>query len=588
MLSRTSLLSGAALTLLFAAAGAQAQESAATTPASSHPAAKHKAMHRHHEAAKAEHMDESMAMQSEMAAMREQLDQLKAAQQAQAAQDQAALDQMRGELAQAQSAAQAAQSQLASQIQTIPGVVDKAVAAAAPKTDKIYYKGVTVELGGFAAIESVYRSHNEGGDIGSTYSGLPLPYVSSGASRTAEYRESARQSRLSLLAKGDVSSTIHLAGYGEFDFLGSAVTANSNESNSYTPRIRNLYTTITWDQPFGGVEFLGGQSWSLATMTTKGLTERSEANPATIDAQYVPGFVWARQPQMRLTANINKQLWFGVSVENPQTTFYTSGKYNSGVSLVDTIPGGPEFPSQSGVGYTLSLNKIPDVIAKVAIDESFAGHGLHAEAFGLYREFYARLDTSGAYSNETADGGGVGGGAILNAIPGVLDLQVSGLAGRGIGRYGSAQLTDVSFGLDGTIKPIQEWDLLAGGTFHIGKSLDVYVYAGEEREFAQQYGTTSALYNGVGNLFLSNAGCEVDSGSCGNSTHYVDQITGGFWDRPYVGKFGRIQWGIQYSYSERHLFPGYGALAPTAPITYDAAPVARENMVFTSIRYYPF
>jgi hypothetical protein len=587
MISRTSLLGGAAVMVVLAAAGAQAQESSATAPAAGHPAAKHKVVHHHHAEAKVERMDESMAMQSEMAAMREQLDQLKAAQQAQASQDQAALDQMRAELAQAQSAAQSAQSQLAAQIQTIPGVVDKAVAAAAPKTDKIYYKGVTVELGGFAAIESVYRSHNEGSDISSSFSGLPLPYVSSGASRTAEYRETARQSRLSLLAKGDVSPTVHLAGYGEFDFQAAAVTANSNESNSYNPRIRNLYTTINWDQPFGGIEFLGGQSWSLVTMTTKGLTERSEAAPLTIDAQYVPGFVWARQPQMRLTANINKQLWFGVSVENPQSTFYTSGKYNSGVSLVDTIPGGSGFPA-AGTTYALSLNKAPDVVAKVALDENLQGHGLHAEAFGLYREFYARLDTSGVYSNETADGGGVGGGAILNAIPGVLDLQVSGIAGRGVGRYGSGQLPDVSFGLNGAIKPIQEWDLLAGGTFHVGKALDVYVYAGEEREFAQQYGTTSALYNGVGNLFLSNAGCEVDGGSCGNSTHYIDQITGGFWDRPYVGKFGRIQWGIQYSYTERHLFPGYGAITPTTPVTYDAAPIARESMVFTSIRYYPF
>ncbi len=577
---RTSLLGGVAVTVVFAAAGAGAQEAK--------PEAHHKPVHHRHVEAKVEKMDESMAVQSEMASMREQLDQLRAAQQAQAAQDQAAMDQMKAELAAAQSAAQAAQAQLAAQVQTIPGVVDKAVAAAAPKTDKIYYKGVTVELGGFAAIESVYRSHNEGGDIGSTYSGLPLPYVSSGASRTAEYRESARQSRISLLAKGDVSSTIHLTGYGEVDFLGSAVTANSNESNSYTPRIRNLYTTINWDQPFGGIEFLGGQSWSLATMTTKGLTERSEANPATIDAQYVPGFVWARQPQMRLTANIDKKIWFGVSVENPQTTFYSSGKFNSGVSVVNTIPGGPEFPSQSGVGYTLSLNKQPDVIAKVAVDESFQGHGLHVEAFGLYRDFYARVDTSGVYNNEDTAGGGVGGGAILNAIPGVLDLQVSGLTGRGIGRYGSGQLSDVSFGLDGSIKPIKEWDLLAGGTVHIGKALDIYAYAGEEREFAQQYGTTSTLYNGIGNLFLNNSGCEVDGGSCGNSTHYVDQITTGFWDRPYTGKFGRIQWGIQYSYTERHLFPGYGALVPTTPITYDAAPVARESMVFTSIRYYPF
>jgi type II secretory pathway pseudopilin PulG len=581
MLSKSSLLVGAAASALLIASAAQSQSADA-------PSAKPKPVHHRHVERKAvEHVDESPALVSEMASMREQLEALKAAQEAQAARDQAQMDEMRAQLAQAQSAAQSAQSQLAAQIQTIPGAVDKAVAAVAPKTDKIYYKGVTVTLGGFAAIESVYRSHNEAADIGSTYSGLPLPYVSSGASRTAEYRETARQSRISLMAEGLVTPDIKLTGYGEVDFLGAAVSANSNESNSYQPRVRNLYGEIDWKQPWGNIEFTGGQSWSLATLYNKGLSPRSEQVPLTIEAQYVPGFNWARQPQMRLTATLDNQLSFGVSVENPQTTFYTSGKYNSGVSLVDTIPAGSEFPG-SGTTNTLSLNKLPDIIAKVALDESYEGHTLHAEAYGLYRDFYARVDTSGAYANEDQAGGGVGGGVIVGLIPAVLDLQASGLIGRGIGRYGSGQLPDVSFGLDGSIKPIHEWELLVGGVGHIGTRLDVYVYAGEEREFAQQYGVASSAYNGVGNLFLNNSGCEVDGGSCGNSTHYIDQITTGFWHRPYVGKFGKLQWGIQYSYTERHLFPGYGTISPTLPVSYDAAPIARESMIFTSIRYFPF
>jgi hypothetical protein len=213
-----------------------------------------------------------------------------------------------------------------------------------------------------------------------------------------------------------------------------------------------------------------------------------------------------------VAADINDKYWFALSVENPQTTFYTSGKYLPGISVVDTIPGGSEFPA-SGTTYALSLNKLPDIIAKAATDQDLQGHALHAEVYGLYRSFYARLDDNGVYSNETTPGGGVGGGAILGVIPTLLDFQASGLVGRGIGRYGSGQLTDVSFGLDGTIKPIQEWELMLGGVAHPTKTLDVYVYAGEEREMQQQYGTSSSLYNGIGNTFLSNAGCEVDNGS---------------------------------------------------------------------------
>jgi len=45
-----------------------------------------------------------------------------------------------------------------------------------------------------------------------------------------------------------------------------------------------------------------------------------------------------------------------------------------------------------------------------------------------------------------------------------------------------------------------------------------------------------------------------------------------------VGSFGRIQWGLQYSHTERKAFAGAGGVAP----------VANDNMVFASFRYYPY
>jgi hypothetical protein len=576
---KTSLLRGAALITLVAFAGVA--QAAPDAPA------KGKVVHKHH-VARHEEMkkDDGAMVANELAAMHAQIEQLRAAEEAQAAaaaQSQAQLDQMKGQLAQAQSAAQSAQSQLAAQIQTIPGEIHKEVAAVAPKTDHIYYKGVKVTLGGFAAMETVFRTKNEGADIGSSYSAIPLNYVTTG--HTKEERFSARQSRLSLLAEGDVTSTIHAAGYGEFDFLGAALTANSNESNSYQPRIRHIYSTITWDQPFGGVELLGGQTWSLLTLNAKGITPRTEVTPLTIDAQYVPGFNWARQPQIRLTANINHELWFAVSAENAQTTIYSSGNFLPGVKVLNTIAGGAEFPG-SGTTYVLSLNKFPDVVGKVAFDHSFDGHSLHLEGYGVIRDFYDRLTSAGVNANQDVVGGGVGGAMILGAIPKVLEIQASGLVGRGIGRYGSAQMSDISYGVDGSIHPVKEYEILLGAIGHVGSKLDLYVYGGEERSFAQPYGT-AAVFNGYGNPYLNNAGCDTEGGSCGNSTKFTDQVTVGFWERQYQGKFGRIQWGMQYSYTERHLFPGYGAANP-ATINFDPAPAARENMILTSIRYYPF
>jgi hypothetical protein len=344
---------------------------------------------------------------------------------------------------------------------------------------------------------------------------------------------------------------------------------------------------VDWDQPFGSVHMLAGQSWSLATMNTKGISPRGEDVPLTIEAQYVVGFVWARQPQLRFTASLNDGLSFAASVENPQTTFFNSGKFITGVTAPITgIGAGSLFNSAN----TLSLNKYPDVIGKVAFDKEIAGHALHLEALGILRDYYVQVSSGGVPGGQDTTGGGFGGGMILNIVPKVLDLQVSGLEGRGIGRYASGQLPDVSFGVDGKVHPIQEWDLMGGGTLHIGKSLDIYAYGGEERESAQNYSGlngTATVFNGIGNPNYDNTGCEVyaNSANCVGNTHFLDQVTAGFWHRAYSGKFGKFQWGVQYSYTERHAFPGYG-VAPIAGG--NPVPVARENMIFTSIRYYPF
>src|SRR5262249_13936725 len=116
---------------------------------------------------------------------------------------------------------------------------------------------------------------------------------------------------------GIVTPDILLSAYGEFDFLGAAQTANSNESNSYNLRIRNVYTTVNFKNE--GFSVLAGQNWSLATLNDKGITPRNEVIPPTIDTQYNVGFVWERQPQLRVTENFGNGLWLAVSAELPQT-----------------------------------------------------------------------------------------------------------------------------------------------------------------------------------------------------------------------------------------------------------------------------
>lgn len=523
--------------------------------------------------------------QQEIQALKDQINELQRrldAQSAAQAQTKATADAAAAQAASAKAAAAAVSSQVQSEVTT-------AVAAAkqSESTDKLHYKGVTITLGGFTALESVYRTRDINSDIASNFNAITYPVggapsgtgaISSTAlyGNTSEFKFSARQSRFSMLAQGQPNADTLLSAYGEFDFLGAAQTANSNESDSYTPRVRNLYNTVDWNNQ--GLHLLFGQNWSLVTLNSQGITPRNELMPATIDAQYVPGFDWARQPQVRVTQDLDdKQLWLALSVENPQTTFYTNPNtptFPKGVNVTYNAPAGSGYNSAN----TLSLNHMPDVVAKVAFEPRIADRTVHFEAYYLYRDFYERLNGE----NIDKSGGGFGAGLTVPVIPKLLDFQVSGLGGKGIGRYGSAQLPDVTFDYAGNLHPISEIMALAGLTLHATPVLDLYLYAGEEKESSAAYDLTNKGVTtpyGYGNLLYSNSGClyEGAKGACVGNTNYVEQGTAGFWYRPYVGNFGRYQWGLQYSYTERKAFWGVGG-----------QPTGNDGMVFASFRYYPF
>ena len=525
--------------------------------------------------------------QQEIQALRDKINELQRRLDAQTAVEQqtkAAADAAAAQAASAKAAAAAASAQAQTQVQA-------ALDAAKQKevTDKLHYKGVTITLGGFAALESVYRTHDINSDIASSFNAITYPVggAPSGTGtisptalygNTSEFRFTARQSRFSMLAEGDPNSHTHLGFYGEFDFLGAAQTANSNETDSYTPRIRNLYNSLDWDD--WGLHMLLGQNWSLVTLNSKGITQRNEVIPPTIDAQYVPGFDWTRQPQFRVMKDFADQpVWLAMSLENPQTTFYTSPNtptFPKNVILTYNAPAGQGYNSAN----TLSLNHIPDVVAKAAYEPNLGDRKLHIEAYYLYRDFYERLNGE----NLDKSGGGFGAGVTFTVVPKLLDFQVSGLGGKGIGRYGSGQLPDVTFDAAGNIQPISEIMGLAGLTLHATPMLDVYLFAGEEKETAQAYYLTSPAMPpvttgyGYGNPLYSNSGCmyEGAKGSCVGNTRLIEQATTGFWYRPYAGNFGRYQWGLQYSYTERQAFSGVGGV-----------PIGNDSMVFASFRYYP-
>ena len=95
---------------------------------------------------------------------------------------------------------------------------------------------VKLTWGGFLAAESVYRQHNTVSDMGTPFTSIPYPFSPQYSEH--EFRGSARQSRLSLLVEGSIDPTEKLAGYYEMDFLGTGITSNYNQSNSWDLRAR--------------------------------------------------------------------------------------------------------------------------------------------------------------------------------------------------------------------------------------------------------------------------------------------------------------------------------------------------------------
>ena len=523
--------------------------------------------------------DQLQQLQSNMQAVQSWRETQTAAQ----AQTEQQLAATREQAAQATARADRAEAQVQGQIQTIPTEVTAAVEAAKPKTDKLYYKGIGITLGGFLAAEGIYRSRAETADISSSFSSIP--FNNNVAGHTSEARGTARQSRLSILAQGDVSPDTHAAFYAEFDFQGGAQTANSRESNSYNPRIRHVYGTIDWDNL--GLEILAGQNWSLATLNSKGITPRNEVIPAVIDGQYLPGFTWARQPQLRIVKNWNKQIWIGVSIESPQTTFA-----GTPTGVTQTAPGvtavTTAVPTNGfDVANTLSLNHYPDVIGKIVYEPVIGGsQPLHLEVYGLFRSYYDRvayaagnaLGIPAGSQNLNTTGGGVGGGFTYAVIPNLLDLQGTFLTGRGVGRYGSGQLPDTVVKPDGSLSPITETMFTVGGTLHATSALDVYVYGGQERQGRRLFTVPgSAAAFGFGNPAAILTGCSIEGGTCNPNLRQIDQVAVGFWDKVYSGHFGQVRVGVEYSHTNLTAFDGVGGTPKTS-----------DDMVFTSFRYYPF
>jgi hypothetical protein len=469
------------------------------------------------------------------------------------------------------------------------------------------FKNVKITPGGFFEFATIHRDHYIGADLATPFGNIPYP--NNPTAHTDETRFTARRSRFILGTDADLDSVTHVKMYLATDFLSDAQTGTLTQSDSWNLRWRELYLKL--DRSDLGSHISLGQMYTLASMNSRGTTPDTFITPPVIDDQYMPGYTWARQVGVRWSQNLPCFFQYAFALEQPFTSF--SGGIpgiainnlvapipSNGVSQVLVTPYLPGAFQQIPVGGSLfnnanpiSFNDVPDLITKIAWDPDLFGHAVHLEGGGMLRKFSDHVFGG----NHDVWGGSGFAGLIVEVIPKWLDFQASGISGLGVSRYGSANqsIPDVTFNWRGGLAPIPERQAMIGLTAHPTPATDVYVFAGGEFAGANyawaRYGRTpfvpAGLYSfGYGNPAFVNTGCNFEGattvtyglpGACVGMTKDVRQITTGFWHNFYDGPAGKLRFGAQYAYTIRDSFPGVGG-----------AFKGTENMIFTSLRYYPF
>ena len=459
----------------------------------------------------------------------------------------------------------------------------------------LHYKGITLTPGGFAAAETVYRTKATGGDIPTAFSALP--YEGADAYSLSEFYGSGRQSRISLDAAGKTSwGTMH--GYYEADWLGTGITSNNNQSNSYVLRQRVIWASAETNSRW---KFAGGQMWSLATEDRKGISNDSAdiLTPLTVDPNYVTGFVWTRQYGFRVVKTFN-HVAFGISAENPQLLYTASlagntpyavlgsagqngGNYNAAVSASVPTTYIQNYSNQKqtdSAGNTvdlsvpvyntiyantnitnISFNEAPDIIVKAAIDPGWG----HWEIFGIGRAAHETVypgvttnsvkyggikdiatglavapssTVAGAYANSIALGG-LGGSLRVPIIANKLTFGAKGLFGPGVGRYGATTLSDATANAAGELEPIHNVSGLFTLEANPTPRFTLYFnyggdYAGRE-DFGTGYTTASTLGSPTAEFCPTTAGAFACTTTPTGADVAAGGSWGGHWSAPAVG-----------------------------------------------------
>ena len=450
--------------------------------------------------------------------------------------------------------------------------------------DGIHFKGAVISFtGSFIAAETVNRTTATGGGLNTAFTGVPL--MNSDAYQMSEFQGTGRQSRLAIKGTSKLPNWV-FAGYYEADWLGTGITSNNNQSNSYVLRQRQMWADAKMNS---GWDFSGGQGWSLAAETTQGLTRGSEILPATIDPQYEAGFVWTRQYSFRVSKNIGRSLFLGASAENAEILNPAGQNLPGNFVFGSTGTGGGLFNPTANYSFNYS----PDFVVKMALEPGWG----HWELFGLERNFRDRIyPTGGTPYNDRKTGAGIGGGFRGPLFDKKVTVGLKGLWGQGVGRYGSSTIADVTIRPDGQFSPLHGFSALSTVELNPTPRLNIYLnyggdYLGRDwmlNSSGQEvgYGTYTANMSGcMTETNTSSAGAsgvaQIAPAGCTANNKDVQEFTAGYWFNIHNSAAGRLRQGIQYSWIRRDLWSGNGGVNNPGGGAH-----GDDNMIFTSFRYY--
>ena len=480
----------------------------------------------------------------------------------------------------------------------------------------IHYKGVLIQPGGYFAAESVVRTRAMNSDIATPFNSEPYP--NSNNYFLSEFNATARQSRVAMQVTAPLDWG-KAGGYVEADFLSAGTTSNSNQTNSYTLRLREAFGQVSLNK---GFTFQGGQMWTLATEVKKGILAgpNAEALPPTIDPNYSVGFQFGRQYGLRFAQSLaggKANVAFAVEASqiiftgsNAPGNFFFGGAGSSG-GLLNSTGGSSGGGSAAGAATSVQNytdNLAPDLHFKATFDPGIG----HYEIGGILRFFRDRVYPQSAFSttnatdstvgtNYTTPGGGVYASARV-PVTHWVDVALKGAFGTGIARYGATNLGDVTARPSGQLEPLRTADGLFELDLHPTKKLDLFAFDGMEYLQRTTYiapGTATQVgYAGI--TTQNDTGCLTQTApvnntgygysatpSCSGATRYILESSAGFTYRFFNSPTkGRFQFSAVYSYLDRMAWQGYANGTSFATATVFRGAQGINNMIFTGFRYY--